>query len=1087
MGDVIDLTQDDSFLETEKKPNISVTTPVKRKSAKKELLERKYRSFLATLEPAESHRIHKCFQQVQSEKNDIISRRRANMADHGRQVKNIDYKPGNSEYEANVLERRLLDACLVTLDEWTEKLRTGEVRGSAIETMEANTRRLANGLRSRIETSRKNLAISKLQSDAYNRSSSLIKEDKSYSDARSNSLVTPTAPTAHSNYKPNYNPANMHQEIIRRTRIDPQSTGMMPDMSALPSSHPYNPYTGYTDRDIWDINNENDTYSEDQVPDVKAVEAAYEQLVELAMKDPQPLDMPPQLNVSVLEHQRQGLGWLVRAETGGNKGSILADDMGLGKTVQTIALMYANMPNLEKYPDHKMVLIVCPVALIQTWQQELDTRVLPGYKMRVYVHHRGTNPHILQNAAQIEKNYDVIICTYQGVVNEFKQKIASSENRTHQPHPLFDIQYHRIVLDEAHLIKNRVTQMSIAVSRLHSKYRLALTGTPMQNKIDELYPLVRFLRIEPYWKSFSLFSPLIPSTALSKDHFDSIAQRFATLLCAIMLRRRKDTIINGKKIIDNLPPKTIKNIEVYMEPTEKDVYDKLQSAVAHKLSQAEDMDYTNMLVLLLKLRMKACHPLLNKISRLRTLGSPVLGRNKEAKRQIAAVKSLDEQILHHCVHVRRFNRVCAWCSNMCGNPENTYATNTCGHFVCDECYGNIVQEISESTSIQRCAECNKVFQYLPNLEIMEIVDQLGVHTPVDTILDRLITLQMPRSASEKQSERERQEKIQRLQIDAMEKNLYFESDDDSELDFGDVFSDSSFPCSADHKISAKENGTNDEIELNSSSDSEPDLYEDLEADKNPIQQPFVLKLARNDPMYYKIDIDELARLFPIRDVFLEGWLSSTKVNSCIDILNKIFKKAPFEKVIIFTSFTTLIDVMSVPLEAAMIPFLRYTGAMSIEDRNSTLKNFKDGNCRVLLTSLRAGNVGLTLTEANHVILMEPFWNPYVEEQAQDRVYRIGQSRPVTIYRLRVKGTVEDRIVELQDNKRELIESALDPNVKTVTRGLSKSEMLYALVGSRRQPQNTSTDNANIQIEDSGMTSDDNGYNPIPHQTNFNFA
>jgi SNF2 family DNA or RNA helicase len=121
--------------------------------------------------------------------------------------------------------------------------------------------------------------------------------------------------------------------------------------------------------------------------------------------------------------------------------------------------------------------------------------------------------------------------------------------------------------------------------------------------------------------------------------------------------------------------------------------------------------------------------------------------------------------------------------------------------------------------------------------------------------------------------------------------------------------------------------------------------------------------------------------------------------------------------------------------------LLYVGSMNATARNETVKEFyRNENKRVLLISMKAGNVGLTLTCANHVIIMDPFWNPYVEEQAQDRAYRIGQFRPVKIYRILVKDSVEDRIMELQKKKKELIESALDEKGRNHVSGLNREEI-----------------------------------------------
>jgi len=90
--------------------------------------------------------------------------------------------------------------------------------------------------------------------------------------------------------------------------------------------------------------------------------------------------------------------------------------------------------------------------------------------------------------------------------------------------------------------------------------------------------------------------------------------------------------------------------------------------------------------------------------------------------------------------------------------------------------------------------------------------------------------------------------------------------------------------------------------------------------------------------------------------------------------------------------------------------------------------------RVMLLSLKAGNAGLNLAKASQVILLDPFWNPYVEEQAIDRAHRMPQPREVTVHRVLVPETVEDRICEIQDKKREMIDTALDEtSSKSLTR------------------------------------------------------
>ena len=110
-----------------------------------------------------------------------------------------------------------------------------------------------------------------------------------------------------------------------------------------------------------------------------------------------------------------------------------------------------------------------------------------------------------------------------------------------------------------------------------------------------------------------------------------------------------------------------------------------------------------------------------------------------------------------------------------------------------------------------------------------------------------------------------------------------------------------------------------------------------------------------------------------------------------------------------------------------------------------MKRFQeDPDCRLFLISLKAGGHGLNLTAADYVFILDPWWNPAVEDQASDRAYRMGQTRPVTIYRLVAKGSIEEKIVELHRSKRDLASSLLE-GTDTETR--LDSEQLVALLQS----------------------------------------
>ncbi len=137
-----------------------------------------------------------------------------------------------------------------------------------------------------------------------------------------------------------------------------------------------------------------------------------------------------------------------------------------------------------------------------------------------------------------------------------------------------------------------------------------------------------------------------------------------------------------------------------------------------------------------------------------------------------------------------------------------------------------------------------------------------------------------------------------------------------------------------------------------------------------------------------------------------------------ELVREIEENASGHKILIFSQFLKMLDLIRRALEKLGIPYEYLDG--SVQDRASRVDRFQtDTQCRVFLVSLKAGGVGLNLTEADYVYLVDPWWNPAVEQQAIDRAHRIGQTRSVFAYRMICKDTVEEKIVQLQDRKRAL--------------------------------------------------------------------
>ena len=126
------------------------------------------------------------------------------------------------------------------------------------------------------------------------------------------------------------------------------------------------------------------------------------------------------------------------------------------------------------------------------------------------------------------------------------------------------------------------------------------------------------------------------------------------------------------------------------------------------------------------------------------------------------------------------------------------------------------------------------------------------------------------------------------------------------------------------------------------------------------------------------------------------------------------------------------------LRQERIEYVELTG--STQDRKTPVDRFQNGAVQVFLISLRAGGSGLTLTAADTVIHYDPWWNPQVENQATDRAYRIGQDKPVFVYKLIARGTIEERIVELQKKKGELARDILDFSNRKAASGLRQEDI-----------------------------------------------
>ncbi|MFW6598769.1 SNF2-related protein [Propionibacteriaceae bacterium Y2011] len=165
---------------------------------------------------------------------------------------------------------------------------------------------------------------------------------------------------------------------------------------------------------------------------------------------------------------------------------------------------------------------------------------------------------------------------------------------------------------------------------------------------------------------------------------------------------------------------------------------------------------------------------------------------------------------------------------------------------------------------------------------------------------------------------------------------------------------------------------------------------------------------------------------------------SAKIDVLVEHLREL--AAEGHRALVFSQFTRFLDLIGDRLDRAAVSWTRLDGSMTIPQRDKAVGRFRDGSASAFLISLKAGGFGLNLTEADYVFVMDPWWNPAAEAQAIDRTHRIGQTRPVHVYRLLAEDTIEAKVAALQQRKRDLFTRVVDAEAGLADARLSADDL-----------------------------------------------
>ena len=624
--------------------------------------------------------------------------------------------------------------------------------------------------------------------------------------------------------------------------------------------------------------------------------------------------------------------------------TLMCIEMGLGKTIEMLSLMHshrsevalqasgnslnsvANLPRLPKNTSSVesapcTTLVVAPMSLLAQWESEAAKASKAG-TLKTLVYYGSDKAANLQNMcceANAASAPGLIITSYGVVLSEFSQVAAHAGDRGSHG-GLFSLDFFRVILDEAHFIKNRQSKTAKACYGISAQHRWVLTGTPIVNRLEDLFSLVHFLRVEP-WSNFSFWKTFISVPFESKDFLRAL-DVVQTVLEPLVMRRTKDMKTPDGQALVPLPPRTIEIEELELSKQEREVYDYIFTRAKRTFNATMEAgtllkSYTTIFAQILRLRQSCCHPVL-------TRNKAIAAEEEEAAAALDVANGLaDDMDLQELIE--RF-------TSDSDSGEQDIANKFGAH---------VLQEI-QSQSNNECPICSE------ELMIEPAVTGCWHSACKKCLLDYI----------------EHQKEKHSLPL--------------------------CFNCR--EPINQR-----DIFEIVHHEDDDEDLY-DATQPRQPSKPPHIT----------------LRRI---------GTSSSAKIAALVTQLKSLRSTNPGTKSVVFSQFTSFLDLISPALSQANIPFLRFDGAMSQKARAAVLTEFasaptkKNGHGVVLLLSLRAGGVGLNLTAAKRVFMMDPWWSFAVEAQAIDRVHRMGQDDEVKVIRFIVGGSIEGRMLKIQERKK----------------------------------------------------------------------
>ncbi|KAI0593647.1 P-loop containing nucleoside triphosphate hydrolase protein [Biscogniauxia sp. FL1348] len=701
------------------------------------------------------------------------------------------------------------------------------------------------------------------------------------------------------------------------------------------------------------------------------------------------------MKTSLHAHQVIASSWMLGREFSHDEpdGGILADEMGMGKTLEILGCVVSNPPpdtfgkpdNLEK--RHKATLIIAPASAIKQWESEIKKHVENTHIEGVLIFKQSQ-----ELPETVWENVDIILASYHEISRQFPSKKAQARLETRKYSddmekkekfnellgPLLKTRFWRVVLDESHMIKNEKSQMSQACHNLRSEFRWSISGTPITNSVDELFPHLKFL--VPGWNhDLKYFEHLFDEHT---DFGDGSNE------CNII--KNYDTTSSDSFMgqpLYTIPLCYQEFLRIQLNEEERVIYNVLEIRYREIMNEKLEKGAEKVgcyLELLLRLRQAIAHPFLLETTLKQTLRVSDILEIQTRLKEVGGEDSAFKQIQNWCeevtteidnghanglsdsqiaLNVGRFgyewnmakhlNKVltsknvslCRICIQEPELPQHA----ECGHLFCKECIDqHMLGERQSGKQLLLCPECFK-----PLIGLKALIE----------------------------GESEESESIS--------SNL-------------SVFGSHSYTSGSSQDMVAFYEQFHHNITSNT--------REPLGKDGKRLGRDFLdvqVKLNKNTSTF----LIECDKTYP------KPIVPSAKTTAAMEAVLNWQADAPDDKIIIFTDFKMTGAILGRMLQAQGIHFLYFYGDMVAKQKHNAIQAFHDQKeVKVLIASLKCGGVALNLTCANRVILVDLWWNCAVELQAFARAFRMGQKKETYFLRIVAQNTIDNRIEALQGTK-----------------------------------------------------------------------